>query len=161
VEEELTRYGRFFLECASEPYVWNRCEASLVAVSGKRTRLFSVPDCMKSGGPGITVPGGALHTPAVARDGTEFHVFDIAAARGGNAAPGQESWGVVVTKDAAWAGKIMGEDDSCCVRFETARVIEGPPPRLVVTQEPTTTRQPRVLVRRTRVSTRGAHGAHA
>jgi hypothetical protein len=84
----------------------------LHASTGKATPLFDVPDCIGRPGTdddlGVSIVAaqgriGSLLFPLRGDGGDEFHVMEIATARGGNAVPGNDYWAVVVTADAAWS----------------------------------------------------------
>jgi hypothetical protein len=85
----------------------NQCQTAFVHTSGKRTHLFYVPDCIgKTPGSDILGPVarvGELNFPARDAEGNEFHLFEIATARGGNAVAGSDYWVAVIRSNLAWA----------------------------------------------------------
>jgi hypothetical protein len=113
------------------------CHVSVRLDAGSQVRLFSVPDC--SGdvlGMNLveaTQRVGSVELPFVAPNGDEFHVFDIAAARGGNAVDATDYWVAVVRPTEAWGKGIDAE------ALSVANHSDGAPAALVLEQPATTT----------------------
>lgn len=92
VTDEPSVYAKFALTSEDE----YSCRVSLRLASGSELRLFVVPDCS------VEVPSlsrleaaprvGNVELPFVAPNGDEFHVFQIASARGGNATAAVDYW---------------------------------------------------------------------
>ncbi len=115
-----------------------KCEVAFRHTAGKVKKLFTVNDCTGDT-PGVDRIGptdrvGTLALPVAAPDGDEFHVFAIAAARGGNATSSVEYWVAIVRSDAVWAMTSPFESE-----LTTAKLVTAKPTALVLEQSPTTT----------------------
>jgi hypothetical protein len=76
-----------------------------------------------------------LPLPAVGSDGDEFHLFEIATARGGNGVSGNDYWAVVVRPAAVWATGQPFADG----QLLAAQLMTSVPTTLVVEEPATTT----------------------
>ncbi len=130
-------YGRFEMQVNPR----SDCVLSFRESSGKRRPVTRVPDC---GGewPGIDVVGGVrrvggVSLPIVTPHGDEFHLFEIASARGGNASAAFEYWAVVVRSGGVWATRsLSGADEVSVVHVE-----DGPPSKVIFEEPATTTEE--------------------
>jgi hypothetical protein len=128
-----SKYGQFEMQVTN-----GKCAVVFRHAAGTVNKLFTVNDCIGDT-PGVSCVGptrrvGTLALPAVAPDGDEFHVFEIAAARGGNATPSVEYWVAVVKTDAVWATARPFEGE-----LTRAMLVTAKPAALVLEQSPTTT----------------------
>jgi hypothetical protein len=118
-ESEPSKWGRFEMTVVPVKHKeWNEeCSVSFLPSGGPAQPVFAVPYCGGTGPLGIGTIGatrraGSLALPVSGPRG-ELHLFQIATARGGNAAPGFESWVVRVDGtlgcDAACPGAVARE----------------------------------------------------
>ncbi len=115
------------------------CHVSVGLGAASQVPLFIVPDCIGDVlGMNLleaTQRVGTLELPFVASNGDEFHVFEIASARGGNASGATDYWVAVVRPTEAWAKSIDAEDLSVATR-------SGGAPAALVLEQPATTTAP-------------------
>ncbi len=140
VAAETSEYGHFELESPqpADGAALASCALVFTNLAGKRTRLFSSPCVGEWEGVnrlGRTDHLGWMTFPA-SRSGTEFHLFQIAAALGGNALMGTSFWAVVVRPDNVWA---TPETFAPNARLEVAALPPGVNPTLVLDEPATTT----------------------
>jgi hypothetical protein len=113
-------------------------------------RLFDVQTCSPDS-VGLSQPQpwrrvGDLAFPYDSAAGVEYHLFGIAAARGGNAIEGNQFWVIVLTDSTAWFKELA------TLELSVASVVDDPNPGLVLVEAPTTTSEGvRVLVTPTKV----------
>lgn len=133
VGEEPSAYGKFAVTVRDA----DACHVSLRLSAGSEVPLFVVPDC--SGDVvgmnliGATRNVGSIQVPFVAPNGDEFHVFEIASARGGNATDANDYWIVVARSGEAWSTHIEASVLGAASRADT------PTPSLVLEEPATTT----------------------
>lgn len=112
VASESSKYGRFEMlvdtqDRTSANATNPSCRVSFRHASGRTTPLFVAPDCIGDV-VGMNLIGaadrvGGLALPALGSGGEEFHLFEVASARGGNAVVATDYWAVVVRPEDAWA----------------------------------------------------------
>jgi len=130
---ERSEHGKFHL--TFEPV--DQCMVSFRRLGGELHRSFLVPDCV-AGTPGLSQPegvarAGELALPYRGDGNVEYHLFRIATARGGNAAPGSDYWMVVVSGADTWTKRLGGSETL------VGAIQPGPPRVLVLEHVPTTT----------------------
>lgn len=135
VADEPSAYGKFVLTVQGKDA--DSCHVSLRLSSGREVSLFVAPGC--SGDvPGMDLIGadakiGSVRLPFVAPTGDEFHVFDIASARGGNASDAVDYWVTVVRSTEAWSTSIEA------AMLAVASRSDGAPATLVLEEPASTT----------------------
>ncbi len=126
-----SRYGRFEISKRADA----SCAVAFQLTQGASRALFSVPSCGGSLAGTDTLEAshsvGQLQPPLVAANGDEFHLFEIAGARGGNAFDGIDYWVVVARPSAVWSGALSKQQ-----HIDSARLAE---PATLVLEDPATT----------------------
>lgn len=136
VKNQPSRHGRFSVVEVQPPNKNENehCEVFFTRGKEPKTPLFVVPDCNLGW---MTVKGvtalGSLRFPVTIGD-TEFHLFEIPSARGGNAIHTMDYWAAVITSSDIWSQELdIGEP--------TVARTESSSPTLIL-EEPATAHQP-------------------
>lgn len=115
-----SKYGSFEYRNKGED-----CEVWFRNAAGAPTRLISATFCsddkMLPISPSSSLGGVAF--PVASPSGTEFHLFAIPSARGGNATAACDYYGVVISAARAWASPVF-QLDQCDATVDGMRVIE-------------------------------------
>lgn len=141
VELEASRYGRFEMAIkVEEGGPTDTCVLSFGRSPEAPSQVLSSWCDNLGGGIGIGLVGavekvGTLSFPVVDPDGDEFHLFAIAAMRGGNGGPGFDYFAVVVRPDDLWATLSSFASGQLTV----GSVAGARPGRIVLEEPPTTT----------------------
>jgi hypothetical protein len=111
VTSEVSKWGWFALTVSHSKNKEENatCTLSFRSKEGRVSSLFTVRDCLGDV-PGVTTLGATRRVGATSfpdlRQREEYHLFEIATARGGNGVPGRDYWVVDV-------GEIQGCDEKC------------------------------------------------
>jgi hypothetical protein len=143
VSAEPSAYGRFELQDLPgerQDAAIAKCRVAFRSAAGKRTELFTIdactPDLPRVTYVAATETIGGLALPVTGADGQEFHVFEIASARGGNATAGSDYWLVVVRG----GGEVWGtRTPFASGTLQVARIVGNPAVALELEEPPTTT----------------------
>lgn len=122
VQAQSSHLGTFVVTTPAQPSGGTKCHVVFRTAAHRESALFDVDDCDTTTF-GLTAAErlGTLLLPASAPDGTEFHVFTISTARGGNACEGDDVYVVALAPGHAWASPNLGG----CVTIDSAEVESG------------------------------------